>query len=97
MNRLQYLLMKLAEESSEITQISLKTAQFGYDSSWNGSPTNIEHCHKELDDLMAAIEMLNEEFDFGYAFDREAIDAKKAKVNKFYQISVDLNKNNQGE
>lgn len=91
MDRLQLLLNKLAEEGTEVAQIALKTAQFGLHESREGQyPTNAERCHAEIDDLMAAVEMLNEEYGFGYEPSRERIDAKKAKVNKFAAYSESL-------
>jgi NTP pyrophosphatase (non-canonical NTP hydrolase) len=91
MTRLQLLLTKLAEEGSEIAQIALKTQQFGLDSKGPGQPlTNAEQVHSEIDDLMAAVEMLNEEFGLGYVPSRERIEAKKAKVNHFAAYSEQL-------
>lgn len=91
MNRLQLLLTKLAEEGSEVAQIALKTQQFGFNESCPGQPfTNAERTHQEIDDLMAMVEMLNEEFGFGYIPNRERIEAKKTKVNKFAAYSVEL-------
>ena len=52
MNRLQYLLTKLAEEANEVGQIALKTQQFGVDEGMPGQPfTNAERTHQELNDL----------------------------------------------
>lgn len=91
MNRLQLLLNKLAEEGAEVAQIALKTSQFGLHESREGQySTNAERCHAEVDDLMAAVEMLNEECGFGYAPNRERIEAKKVKVNKFAAYSESL-------
>jgi len=62
----------------EVGQISLKTQQFGLSEMCPDQPyTNAERMHHELDDLMAAIEMLNEEFHFGYVPNRDRIEAKK--------------------
>ena len=67
MDRLQHLLVKLAEERVEIAQIALKTAQFGPDGIIPGTNiTNFQKCHQELDDLLGVVEMLNDEFNFGY-------------------------------
>lgn len=91
MNRLQLLLAKLSEEGSEIAQIALKTQQFGLNEKCPGQPyTNAERVHQEIDDLMAAVEMLNEEFGFGYSPNRERIEAKKIKVNQFAEYSKTL-------
>ena len=91
MTRLQLLLIKLAEEGAEIAQIALKTTQFGLTEICPASShTNAQRAHHEIDDLMAAVEMLNDEFGFGYTPNRERIDAKKEKVNKFASYSESL-------
>ncbi|RTL05429.1 hypothetical protein EKK58_08000 [Candidatus Dependentiae bacterium] len=91
MNRLQFLLTKLAEEASEIAQIALKTQQFGLDELCPGlSETNAERTHKELDDLAAIVELLNEEYKFGYIRSGWNIAEKKAKIEKYYAYSKQL-------
>jgi len=91
MNRLQLLLNKLAEEGAEVAQIALKTAQFGLAEVCPGQLlTNAQRAHQEIDDLMAVVEMLNEEFGFGYKPNREHIETKKSKVNKFARYSESL-------
>lgn len=91
MNRLQLLLTKLAEEGSEIAQIALKTQQFGLHEVCPGQPfSNAERTHQEIDDLMAIVEMLNDEYGFGYEPSRERRDAKKIKVNKYAAYSAEL-------
>ena len=91
MNRLQHLLIKLAEESSEIAQIALKTSQFGPDSKYPGQPlNNFQLCHKEIDDLLGVIEMLNERFSFGYEPNRENIETRKRKVDYFLSCSIEI-------
>lgn len=91
MNIYQYLLTKLAEEGTEVAQISLKTQQFGKDEVCPDQPfTNTERTHQELDDLLAAVEMLNEECGFGYTPSRERIEAKKTKVKKYLGYSQEL-------
>jgi hypothetical protein len=104
MTREQLLLVKTSEEAVEIvveltqsylhlSKLALKSQQFGLDSIEPGQLfTNSEQIHSELDDLTAAIEMLNEEFDFGYIPNRERIESKKIKVNKFASKSVELNR-----
>lgn len=93
MNREQYLLLKLGEEASEITQIVSKTSQFGMEEKhpdllWN----NKERVHQELNDLLGIVEMLNEECDLDYTPDEVAIQYKKKKVNKYYEYSKKLGK-----
>ena len=91
MNRLQYLLMKLAEECSEVSQISLKTMQFGMDEKHpEMTQTNKERIHGELNDLNGIIMMLNCEFDFNYQVDKDAMYKKVDKVNHYYKYSQEL-------
>jgi hypothetical protein len=97
MTRAQFLLVKLAEEAAEVSQIALKSAQFGlsevYDTGGKTPATNLERIHRELDDLMGVLQMLNTEFGFGYP-DRvnsaACIEKKIRKVEFWYQYSVDL-------
>lgn len=88
---LQYYLGKLAEEGVEVSQIALKTMQFGPTEVMPGQPlNNFERCHLELDDLNAMIEELNAQFGFGYKPNRERIEAKKEKVRKYLAYSIHL-------
>lgn len=89
MDMYQFLLIKLAEEASEVAQIALKTAQFGPSELCPGlTLTNVARIHEELNDLLGIVSMLNEMA----SFDFEEGDhlAKKAKVMKYLQYSVDL-------
>jgi NTP pyrophosphatase (non-canonical NTP hydrolase) len=94
LTRYQYLLTKLTEEASEVAQIALKTQQFGANEVYpEQSLTNTQRIHAELIDLLAIVEMLNEEFSFNFATDSEETWycklAKKEKVNKYYRYSQD--------
>ena len=84
MSNLQYLLTKLAEECEEVGQMAHKTQQFGLDERYKDRPTNRERLHAELNDLLAQIQMLNDEEGLGFLPDQDAINAKIAKV-KFYR------------
>lgn len=68
MNYKQYLLNKLAEEASEISQAAIKCALFGYQSKdpreLDLGKTNIEKLLYELADLQAVIELLSETEEF---------------------------------
>lgn len=87
----QHLLLKLAEEASEITHIALKTMQFGYDSvKPDTSEKNIIRLREEINDLLAAIDMLNTSCDFNFKTDLNHISRKKEKVNTFLKQSIDL-------
>lgn len=92
MNNEQYLLIKLDEECKEIGMVASKSMQFGLNSNDNGKLliTNKEHLFKEINDLLATIEMLNEECDLGFSPCKEAIAAKKEKIKKYRDISRNL-------
>lgn len=91
MSKTQHLLNKLADEGLEVAQAALKTQLFGKGEVMPGqSLNNFERVHAELDDLMAAIEMLNEECGFGYTQNRNMIEAKKQKVLGYMQFSINL-------
>lgn len=91
MNQLQHLLTKLAEESSEVAQIALKTQQFGPTEIMPEQPlNNFERCHQELNDLLAVVEMLNDQYCFGYAPNRERIEEKKKKIRTYLGYSIHL-------
>jgi hypothetical protein len=93
MNRQQYLLIKLAEEASEVAQIALKSAQFGLETTGPcQTKSNVELLNGELNDLMALVEMLTEEGANGIDISDEHIEAKKLKVNTFYGVSQNLGK-----
>lgn len=93
MNREQYLLTKLAEECTEIAQDALKTQQFGFES-YNPDTgiTNTEYLTNELNDLFAILEMLDELGSFKFVACPSAISDKKAKVNKYLELSRKLGK-----
>ena len=64
MDQTQHLLLKIAEEAAEVSQIALKAAQFGLDERRppDGDKTyetNIERLAGELGDLMGVVELLD--------------------------------------
>lgn len=89
----QFLLLKLAEEASEIAQIALKTAQFGMlETIPGGSENNAERIHSELNDLHGIVSLLNDHTSFGYQVNDYAIEAKRLKIFKYLNYSVNLGK-----
>jgi len=97
MDREQLLLTKLAEECSEVAQITLKAQQFGLqEREPSTSFNNAERMHLELNDLLAIVEMLNDECGLGFEPDKNLISAKKAKVNKFAFYSAELGRVSNG-
>lgn len=92
MTQEQYLLGKLAEEALEVAKEALKGQQFGLDEiNPESNHSNREDTHKELDDLLAIIEMLCE-LGFDYIPSEERVAAKKIKVLKFLEKSISLGK-----
>jgi hypothetical protein len=89
MTRLQYLLVKLAEEASEVGQISLKTAQFGLDETYTDL-SNKDRVHAELNDLLAIVELLNKEYNFNFIPNPEAHTRKVEKMEYYYNYSKKL-------
>ena len=91
MNIEQYLLTKLAEEASEISQIALKAQQFGMSEVMAGQPlTNAERIYAELNDLVAILEMLDCNSPFRFVPSSEAIAQKKSKVLKYAKYTHEL-------
>jgi hypothetical protein len=91
MTRLEYLIGVMGEECSEIAQMTSKMNRFGPGEIFPDQPlTNAERTHLEIDDLMALIEMLNDEFNFGYRPNQDRIKQKKLKVEKYFKYSQSL-------
>jgi NTP pyrophosphatase (non-canonical NTP hydrolase) len=83
MNRTEHLLTKLMEECAEVAQEASKASIFGLQEVMPGQPlTNRERVQKELNDLWAVCEML-----LLTTVDRDAIEAKKAKVEKYMEYA----------
>ena len=88
MNYQQYLLIKLAEEASELAQIALKTAQFGlYSTCQTTNETNIQRVTAEYNDVIAIAEMINTEIYDNLERDTYLVDAKRQKVMKYLEYS----------
>ena len=92
----QYLLVKLAEEASEIAQIALKTAQFGVHEKYHKlDEDNLERISGEFNDLLGVIELLRDNNVYiNTNFDKIA--DKKIKVKKYLKYSQDLGMVEQG-
>lgn len=91
MDRIQFLFCKLAEEAAEVTHIAMKNQQFGMNETMPGQPfNNAERAHQEINDLLTIIDMLNEEFDFGFVKNGIQMKLKREKVEKFHEKSVML-------
>ena len=85
MNRTEHLLVCLAEECAEVGQAASKALRFGLtDQPPGGGLRNNEYIVRELNDVLAIVEMLGEHgVELIGMFDRVAIDAKKAKVKNY--------------
>jgi NTP pyrophosphatase (non-canonical NTP hydrolase) len=96
MTREQYLFGKLAEECAELAQEAIKCQQFGVTHLFGNAQgvTNIERLNGEFNDVLGVVALLNdgisEDYQTGdtaiYA-DIDLIDAKEAKVNKWYDVA----------
>ena len=85
MNKIEHLLLCVAEEGGEITQAAGKAGRFGLsDSPPNGGLPNNEYLVREVNDLLGVLELLQEHgVPLPGIGDREMIEAKKAKVTHF--------------
>lgn len=89
----QFLLMKLAEEASEISQIALKTAQFGMTEKHPDMVlNNKERIQVELNDLLAVVDELNTWAQFDFKEDYVAKITKIEKLNTYLGYSIQLGK-----
>lgn len=91
MTRLQMLLGLLAEECTEIGQRASKAQRFGLEEHQPGdNASNASRIHQELDDLAAVVQMLNEEFNFGYVPNVDAMNKKIVRVDHCAEYSRKL-------
>ena len=89
MNRVEYLLTKLAEECVEVAHRCHKAQCFGLDDiGEKQTATNVELINHELNDLFAIVEMLDNEEFLNLKWNDEAIEKKKDKVRKWMQYSI---------
>lgn len=89
MNKLNYFLLKLAEESNEVGKEALKSIQFGLDSTFKGNP-QIERLHSEITDFLNMIEILNRDFNFNYKYDASTLEEKELKIKHFLKYTIDM-------
>jgi len=98
-NHSEHMLTCVAEECSEVAQISLRLAQaankalrFGlHDGYPDTERTNRNDLVREFNDLVGALEGLQEcGVELPGLFDRTAIDAKKAKILKWMEHAESL-------
>lgn len=93
MNRTEHLLSILAEECAEVAQRASKALRFGLREIQPGQPyTNAERMYREFYDLAAMFEMLEEGGSIGRPSAEtrdEHVNGKKAKVEKFLELSFE--------
>ncbi|WP_396190543.1 hypothetical protein [Flavobacterium sp.] len=83
-----YYFMKLEEEASEVIKETSKCALFGMNNKPPGQDVlNKEICHREINDFLACIEVLNERFGFDFKPNQEQIELKKRKMEAYYKLS----------
>lgn len=84
MNRQEHLLTILSEECGEIAKEISKGLRFGLDDHHPTQVgTNAEKINLEYNDLVAVLEMLNDEGILEVKLDRELIKRKKERVEKY--------------
>lgn len=94
MNDLEYYLVCGAEEAGEVAQCFTKILRFGPDSVnpllEQPSPTNTEDLVLEVNDILAILELLQENgLVLNGLGNREAIEKKKAKVKRLMSYDID--------
>lgn len=92
--REQYLLIKLAEEATEVAKLALKTSQFGFDSFHPGDPdrTNAAMLQAEISDLMAIAALIGEECHIDLTPNRDMMRRKVKAVAYYYEVSKHLSR-----
>ena len=84
MNRTEHLLACLAEECAEVQHAVAKALRFGLDDGYPGAAsTNAQDIAREFQDVIALVEMLEDEGSLGCTTDLEAIERKKERVSRY--------------
>ncbi len=89
MNRREHLLWILAEECAEVAQRASKAARFGlYEVQPGQDKNNSERLRKEINDLLAATEMLDADGALPLTvFRQQDVSGKVAQVEKYLEYS----------
>lgn len=91
MTRTEHLLTILSEECVETAQRSSKAIRFTLDEIQPGQElTNAQRIVYEFNDIFAVMEILKEEGLIDKIIDREAIELKKSKIDKYIKYSNDI-------
>ena len=89
MNKIEYLLSCISEESGEIVQIVGKAHRFGLYDMWEDNQNFIK-LRNEIHHLIAVYEMFCDEFQMQPDFNLGIIEKKKKKVLKFMKYSEEV-------
>lgn len=88
MNRLHYLLSKVAEEAAEVAQMAAKTQQFGLRERYQDQPENFVRLAEELSDLLTVFGMLTQESGVSFGVHCAQINPDKVdKVERYYRLA----------
>jgi len=87
MNRIEHLMTIAGEECSEVHQELCKALRFGLHEQRDLPTSNHERIQKEYNDLLAMIDMLNDESGFDLYRDPKMIKQKRDKVEKYLLYS----------
>lgn len=91
LTRYQFLMGKIAEEASEIAQRAAKCQQFGGKELEPGQDLNNDYrLWREVQDLYAVLEIVDQEYKYSFTRDVFCITAKVEKLDKFYRYSQSL-------
>lgn len=91
MDRLEYILTKVAEEANEIGQEAAKCNVFGlFHIGPDRIETNIQRLWAETHDLLATLQLLDEEFHLNLKPQPGWIEAKTEKLNYYYDVAQKL-------
>ena len=86
MNRLEHLLIILAEECGEVIQDAAKSLRFGIHEGRDIDCTNGQRLRKEFNQLLAVADMLEEE-GVDLSFDYDVQEQKREKVEEYLKYS----------
>jgi hypothetical protein len=91
MTRTELLLTVLGEECNETAQRVSKAIRFTLDEIQPGQElTNAQRIVYEFNDIVAVMEILKEEGIFDKVIDRDAIEEKKIKIEKYIKYSTEM-------
>lgn len=88
-NLKQHLLLLLMEECGEVAQAAAKCIRFTPEHATVDNPTNFENLVLEFNDLIAIVELLQEE-DLHLERIEHLVEYKKLRLKTYIQISKDM-------